>query len=254
LCLGGYYIKLILEKSMASGLENIKKMVYPGRVIIIGKSPQGEIAVMYAITGRSPSSQARKLEIDEQNKRIFVKPTDEETLRKGNPDLLVYPAIICGDGIAVSNGKQTEDIFKNLDSKTNSVEILQKSLKAWEHEPDEPNYTPRISGCIANGAGLSILKRAEDGSVIRNSFEISMLAGRGKMIATYSGVNQNPLPSFSGQPQDADLPWSSVGEAVNALYEALGPEQGQPDFRVTAAAVFVGTDGAVSMKVKNRNQ
>ena len=77
-------------------------MVYPGRIIIIGKSPAGEDVVMYAITGRSPSSQARMLLIDEVEKKIFVKPTDEETLKTGNPDLLVYPAIICGSGIAVS--------------------------------------------------------------------------------------------------------------------------------------------------------
>jgi IMP cyclohydrolase len=238
---------------MAHGLGNLKKMVYPGRVIIIGKNPKGQNVIMYAITGRSPSSQARKLEVDEAGKKISVKPTDEETLKTGNPDLLVYPAIMCGDGIAVSNGKQTEDVFKNLDTSANPIEILIRSLSAWEYEPDEPNYTPRINGCIANGAGLSILKRAEDGSVIRNYFEIPMIPGKGKMIATYTGINQNPLPSFAGEPQDVGLPWSSVEDAVDAVYEALGPEAGQPDFRVTAASVFAYADGTVSMKVKNRN-
>ena len=237
---------------MAHGLENLKKMVYPGRVIIIGKNPRGESVVMYAITGRSPSSQARKLEIDEAEKKIYVTPTDEDTLKTGNPDLLVYPAVICGKGIAVSNGKQTEDVFKSLETGANPVEILFKSLRVWEYEPDEPNYTPRISGCVADGAGLSLLKRAEDGSVIRNYFEIPMIPGRGKMVATYTGVNRNPLPSFSGKPRDVDMPWSSVEDAVDAMYEALGPATGQPDFRVTAASVFANADGTFSMKVKNR--
>ena len=76
-------------------MEIVKSMVYPGRIIIIGTAPAGQRVVLYSITGRSPSSQARRLEIDKQAGSIFVKPTDEETLKTGNPDLLVYPAVIC---------------------------------------------------------------------------------------------------------------------------------------------------------------
>ncbi len=238
---------------MGQGLNTIKAMVYPGRVVAIGKSPDNAAVVMYAITGRSPSSQARMLELNEAEKKIVVKPTDEETLKKGNPDLLVYPAVLCGDGIAVSNGKQTEDIHKALRRDADPVEVLVSSLKAWEYEPDEPNYTPRISGCVTSGAALNVLKRAEDGSVMRNLFAIPMIAGKGKMIATYTGVNVNPLPSFSGEPQDIDMSWNSAAEAVEALYDALGPEPGADDFRVAAAAVYVYAGGRISMQVKNRH-
>ena len=238
---------------MSQALQSLKKMVYPGRCIIIGKSPGGCAVVMYAITGRSPSSQARKLEIDEGAQKIFVRPTDEDTLKTGNPDLLVYPAIICGSGIAVSNGKQTEDVFKFLGSAASPAEILLKSQRSWEYEPDAPNFTPRISGCIAGGAGLSVLKRAADGSVLRNFFEIPLIPGKGKMIATYTGANENPLPSFSGEPLDIDLPWASAEEAAQALYEALGPEPGGTDFRVAAACAFADAGRAISLKVKNRH-
>jgi IMP cyclohydrolase len=238
---------------MKTNLENVEEMVYPGRIIIIGKSPAGEDVVMYAITGRSPSSQARMLLIDEVEKKIFVKPTDEETLKTGNPDLLVYPAIICGSGIAVSNGKQTEDVFKCLDADRDPIQVQIDSLVNWEYEPDDPNFTPRISGCITSGAALSVLKRAEDGSVIRNYFKIPMIAGKGKLISTYTGVNQNPLPSFSGEPQDVEIPWTSAEEAVTAFYHALGPADGEPDFRVTSAVVYSGPTGKLTMKVKNRS-
>ncbi len=238
---------------MEKNLENIVNMVYPGRVIIIGKTPAGDDVVMYAITGRSPSSQARKLEINEADKKIFVKPTDEETLKTGNPDLLVYPAIICKNGIAVSNGKQTEDVFNCLETGKNPAQVLIDSLEKWEYEPDDPNFTPRISGCITDGAALSVLKRADDGSVIRNTFKIPMISGKGKMISTYTGVNQNPLPSFAGEPQDVDISWTSPEEAVSAFYEALGPADGEPDFRVTAAVAFLDAAGTITMKVKNRN-
>ncbi|MCP4715305.1 MAG: hypothetical protein GY868_09325 [Deltaproteobacteria bacterium] len=234
-------------------MNNISNMVYPGRVIVIGQSPAGNAVVMYAITGRSPSSQARRLEIDEDQSRIFVKPTDEETLKTGNPDLLVYPAIICGDGIAVSNGKQTEDVFAALSASADPVALLLKSQQVWEYEPDEPNYTPRISGCIADGAGLSVLKRAADGTVMRYFFKIPMSAGSAKMVATYTGVNHNPLPSFYGEPLDVSVPWETADEAVEAFYDALGPAAGEPDFRVTAAVVYRDAAGSLNMRVKNRH-
>ena len=239
---------------MMDNAEILQKMVYPGRVIIVGKSPAGENVIIYAITGRSPSSQARKLETDDAEKTVFVKPTDEETLKTGNPDLLVYPAVICGNGIAVSNGKHTEDIFTNLHNNGNPLEVLIKALAEWKYEPDEPNYTPRISACITDrGAGLSLIKRAEDGTAVRSYFEIPATPGKGKMIATYTGVNENPLPSFTGEPQDIKLPWQKPEDAANAIYDAMGPKAGEPDFRVAAAAVFSSAAGDISIKVKNRN-
>ncbi len=239
---------------MAQGLEALSTMEYPGRVIIIGKSPGGDDVVMYAITGRSPSSQARRLEIDEENKNVFVKPTDEEILKTGQPELLVYSAIMYGKGIVVGNGKQTEDIRECMDMEKWPVEVLLDGQRKWDYEPDEPNYTPRISGCITNrGAALSVTKRAEDGAVIKHYFDIPMIPGKGKMIATYTGINEKPLPSFSGEPIDVEITGANTDECVEAMYEALGPEEGQPDFRVVAASAFVDKDGNVSATVKNRH-
>ena len=113
---------------MKKNLVNVEEMVYPGRVIIIGKSLSGEDVVMYALTGRSPSSQARMLLIDEAEKKIFVKPTDEDTLKTGNPELLVYPAVIYGSGIAVSNGKQTDDVFTSLGPGKDPIQVQIDSL------------------------------------------------------------------------------------------------------------------------------
>ena len=174
---------------MHNELAAVKRMEYPGRVIILGTSPSGGTVVMYAITGRSPSSQARRLDIDESAKSIYVAPTDGEMLRTGNPDLLVYPAVLWGDGIAVSNGKQTADVFNRLSANADPVEVLLQGLASWEYEPDKPNYTPRITGCAGDGAALCILKRAPDGSVARCFFSVPRIAGTGKMIATYTGSN-----------------------------------------------------------------
>jgi len=240
--------------AMKSLTELLQAMPYPGRVVIVGALAGGQQCVLYAITGRSPSSQARRLEIDAMEQKIFVRPTDEETLRTGNPDLLVYEAIMCGkEGIAVSNGKQTTDVFSALRAGAHAAPVLLAGLAGWEYEPDEPNWTPRISGCITDGGGLSVLKRAGNGGVLRNTFEFPLIAGQGRMVATYTGENANPLPSFAGEPRILALPFASAQEAAEALFEALAPSAGAPDFRVAAAAAVKSHSGAVSLQVKNRH-
>ena len=105
-------------------LGPLKSMVYPGRLILLGRDPSGKSTViLYAITGRSPSSQARKLEVGEDG--IWVKPTDKSVLKSGNIDLLIYPSLfILDQGVAVSNGKQTVDVMACLGHSQNAAETL----------------------------------------------------------------------------------------------------------------------------------
>jgi len=238
-------------------METVKSMVYPGRIIIIGTAPVGQRVVLYSITGRSPSSQARRLEIDSQAGSIFVKPTDEQTLKTGNPDLLVYPAIMWDshNGVAVSNGKQTRDVENMLAADSNPLDVLVGSLSSWEYEPDDPNFTPRISGCVIRGgtAALSVLKRAADGSVQRNLFTVPQIAGTGLLVSTYTGENINPLPSFAGEPKAVSIPWATADEAAAGLYDLLAPAAGGDDYRVTAAALYYSKDGHATISVKNRH-
>jgi len=224
---------------MTKGLKSLSAREYPGRVIILGKDKSGEKeVVIYAITGRSPSSQARKLELEDDG--IWAKPTDEEVLKKGNRDLLVYPAILFSQGIVVSNGKQTTDIKACLGEGRNPAEVLALALSNWDYEPDSPIFTPRISGCVLpqKKAALSIIKRGPDGSSMRNTYEIPLTAGKGKMIATYAGENKDPLPSFCEEPVNIEIEEEMADDMAEAVYNALEPEAGREDFRVSVACVF----------------
>jgi len=226
---------------MAQGLENLSDKEYPGRLIIIGRDITGKNeVVIYAITGRSASSQARKMELKDD--AIWVEPTDEEALKKGNIDLLVYPAIIFSRGIAVGNGKQTTDIKTCLGKSQNPTEVLELALHKWDYEPDAPIFTPRISGCVLpqKKAALSIIKRAPNGSSIRNIFEIPLKTGKGKMISTYGGEDKNPLPAFTGEPLDVDIKEKKADDMAAAVYDALLPAPGKKDYRVSVVSVFSG--------------
>jgi IMP cyclohydrolase len=213
---------------------------YPGRFIIIGQDREREnVLAIYGITGRSPSSQARKMELDGDT--IWVRPTDKTVLSKGNIDLLIYPSVfLLSQGIAISNGKQTVDIMACLSQGDRAAEILAFALKNWDYEPDEPTYTPRISGCILpnKSAALSLIKRAADGSSLRNIYEFSPAPGMGKMIMTYQGNNMDPLPSFAGEPLDLEIGGASPRDVSESVYFALAPKDKSKDFRVAVSCVF----------------
>lgn len=224
---------------MLKGLKSLAEREYPGRIIIIGRDKSGENAVVvYAITGRSSSSQARKLKFKDD--AIWAKSIDEETIKKGNRDLLVYPALLFSQGIVVSNGKQTRDIEACLGLSPKPEEVLECALHKWDYEPDSPTFTPRISGCVLpqKKAALCIIKRARDGSSKRKYYKIPLIKGKGKMISTYRGKNRDPLPAFAGEPIDIEIEGQRADEMAEAVYDALEPKPGRKDLRVSVACVF----------------
>jgi IMP cyclohydrolase len=236
--------------STIAGLE------YPGRLIVIGAPGGGPGAVIvYAITGRSPSSQARRLV--HRDGGVWVEPTDEDALRTGNVDLLVYPAILFAkDGIAVSNGKQTGDVRDRLRPGADPVSVLSSALSGWDFEPDAPIFTPRISGCLmGKAAGLSVVRRGPSGETLRSYFEVGLRAGEGRLISTYEGPNADPLPVFRGEPRFVGLPGRSAAETAEAFHRDLAPAAGGKDFRVATACVTAdpAAPGGIGIHIINRH-
>ncbi|MBT3406483.1 hypothetical protein HN419_04915 [Candidatus Woesearchaeota archaeon] len=252
------------------GLEAIAEMEYPGRLIALGRDPTGEHnVVVYAVTGRSPSSQARTLEYNADDNTIFTKPTDPEVLEKGNPDLLLYDAIVMlDDSVAVSNGKQTEAFARELSDDAGDGERCDplvgmfETHDEWMYEPDNPNYTPRITGVVCDDkGGLGLIVRPNDiaddndTTAERTFTEFELLPGRGRMVATYTGVNVNPLPSFDRQPLPVEIEGKTPQAVAEAVYEALGPTDPDKDFRVAVAVVFQDpVTGAAEHYIINRHE
>ncbi len=242
---------------MDSMRTKLASLEYPGRLIVIGAAPDGGRAVIiYAITGRSPSSQARRLVLRDGG--IWVEPTDEATLKQGHVDLLVYPAVLfTRAGLAVSNGKQTTDVRDRLTPGAGPVPALAAALASWDFEPDAPIFTPRISGCLAGGAaGLSVVRRGPSGETLRNYFEAVLRPGEGRLVSTYEGPNADPLPVFRGEPRFVDLAGSTAAETAEDAYRSLGPEPSAKDFRVAVACVFVspGEPDKVDVRIINRHE
>ena len=219
----------------------LRVMPYPGRLIILGAGPGTErILVVYAITWRSASSQARRLTFE--GSAVWTEPLDEETFNRGNADLLIYRAIAIDRMIAVSNGRQTDDIAKALRQAAAAdqpEDILAHSLEGWTYEPDAPHFTPRISGCVMTGgaAGLSILRKGENGARLAARYVWTIEPGSGRMIATYAGNEASPLPSFRGEPVEVELVEAGARKTAEAVFEALAPREADKDYRVAVACI-----------------
>lgn len=245
---------------MVRGLKNLSALRYPGRGIILGRDRSGRSqVVIYFITGRSASSQARKLVWESPT--LWTRPTDEAALKKGQVDLLIYPAVIVAEsGLAVSNGKQTADLSRVLHPGFAPAQALVEGLKSWSYEPDSPIFTPRISACYGQDgrAGLHLVKRMPDGSEERHVFSIPWIRkGCGLLLTTYAGRDRKVCPSFEGKPKAVRLTLSGTAlEAAEAVYKALRPPKGKGDYRVSAACLFLeqGTGRMKDMAIINRSE
>lgn len=204
--------------------KELKENSYPGRGIIIGKSPNGKFAVTaYFIMGRSENSRNRIFV--EDGCGIRTQAFDESKLT--DPSLIIYsPVRVLGNKTIVTNGDQTDTIYDLL----NNQMTFEQALRTREFEPDAPNYTPRISGIIKNkidgnfNYALSILKSAngDPSSCQRYTFSYqNPISGKGHFIHTYKN-DGDPLPSFEGKPKlidvlddidsFSDLVWNSLNE------------------------------------------
>ena len=188
--------------------EYLASNEYPGRGIAVAKAPDGrQMFIGYFIMGRSENSR----------NRVFVKTEDgirteaHDPAKLSDPSLIIYhPVRTMGRDLVVTNGDQTDTICEHGD--------FRRGLMTREYEPDEPNWTPRISAIMHEDGSfeLSILKR-KDGRCLREFFCYEGCdEGKGYFISTYQG-DGNPLPTFAGEPMEASVPSpEEVWAALNA--------------------------------------
>ena len=248
----------------SNNFSTLEDMAYSGRGIVTGRTPEGNRFVGYTLTGRSPSSQARQLVYNEEHGVVRTDVTDPKILAEGNAALLIYPAIICRkEEIVASNGQQTNLLYNGLlderieDSEELVSEIIMDEdhfqydpangfVDLTRHEPDSPNFTPRISACMmGDKATLHIV------STVRNQqYSFGLRKGTGKMITTYEGGNEAPvLESYQGDPFDVTIANEAPGVLVQGLYDAITSEEN--NFAVSAAVMMI-IDGEPNVALRNR--
>lgn len=183
---------------------------YPGRLIAAGVTPSHNLVYAYAIMGRSANSRNRIFRT--HGDELYTVPFDATSIK--DPALLIYPAILtAGSRRIIANGDHSLDIQRGI----LAGHTLEQSLRNRTYEPDDPNFTPRISLLVELDAfEFGILRRLPDGSCDRCTWRLPRKSGVLYMIHTYEG-DGNPLPSFKGEPRVlqaedgyADILWNSL--------------------------------------------
>ena len=177
---------------------------YPGRGIIAGLTPDGNNAVTaYFIMGRSENSRNRVFR--EEGHDVMIYPFDESKV--ADPSLIIYAPVRTLPGeLIVTNVDQTDTIRDFL----RQGDTFENALRTRGFEPDQPNYTPRISAILhykkAYWYQMSILKCADGQGTKCNrfTFDFAPVPGLGHFIHTYVGDGK-PLPSFEGEPEPVDI-------------------------------------------------
>ena len=235
---------------MLSLKEELSSNTYPGRGIVIGKTPDGKQAVTaYFIMGRSENSRNRVFVEDGEG--IRTQAFDPSKLT--DPSLIIYaPVRVLGNKTIVTNGDQTDTIYEGMDHQM----TFEQSLRSREFEPDGPNYTPRISGImhIENGQynyAMSILKSNNGNPDACNRYTFAYtnpVAGEGHFIHTYMH-DGNPLPSFEGEPKLVAIE-GTIDEFTNLLWEHLNE-----DNKVSLFVRYINIeDGTYETRIVNKNQ
>lgn len=230
--------------------QELQGNAYPGRGIIIGRTPDGTQAVTaYFIMGRSVNSRNRVFVTEGEG--IRTEAFDPSKL--SDPSLIIYaPVRVLGDKTIVTNGDQTDTVYEGMRQGL----TFEESLRSREFEPDAPNYTPRISGVLHIADGkyeyqMSILKsnQGDPASCNRYTFAYSdPAAGEGRFIHTYMG-DGNPLPSFEGEPQWIGIE-GNIDEFTELLWSSLNEEN-----KVSLFVRYIDiATGKYETRIVNKNQ
>ena len=234
---------------MLSIEKELQGNAYPGRGIIIGKTPDGTKAVTaYFIMGRSENSRNRVFVTEGEGIRTQAYDPSKLT----DPSLIIYaPVRVLGNRTIVTNGDQTDTIYDGMDKEL----TFEQSLRCREFEPDAPNYTPRISGVMHIEGGkydfaMSILKSNNGDPSCCNRYTFTYdnpAAGEGRFIHTYK-CDGNPLPSFEGEPKLVNI-LDDMEAYTKLLWNSLNEEN-----KVSLFVRYIDiATGTYETKIINKN-
>lgn len=235
---------------MLSLAQELKENTYPGRGIVIGKSPDGKKAVTaYFIMGRSGNSRNRIFAVEGEG----IRTEAFEPSKLEDPSLIIYaPVRVLGNKTIVTNGDQTDTVYDGMKEGL----TFEQSLRSREFEPDGPNYTPRISGMMQVEDGnyeyaMSILKSNNGNPDACNRFTYAYenpVAGEGHFIHTYMH-DGNPLPSFEGEPKLVGIS-DDIDEFTDMIWNSLNDEN-----KVSLFVRYIDiAAGQYETRIMNKNQ
>ena len=232
---------MLKKQAMENMQQKLQNNPYPGRGIVVGKNDTGLWVQVYWIMGRSENSRNRIFVLE----KGILKTQAADASKVTDPTLIIYNAMRdIQNHFIVTNGCQTDTIHDSI----TQGKSFAHALSRHKHEPDAPNFTPRISGCLAwkpdDGlVMLSVLKASpfDNDSSEYLYFHYPCVAARfGYAVTTYKD-DGNPIPSFEGEPYllplegdiqaIADCYWQTLNEdnKVSLAVRGIDPKTAKFD-------------------------
>jgi len=179
--------------------------MYVGRIVAVGRTKAGKLALMYRVSSRSfPNRQAK---IIGGSVAIVPKEGSEADVRK-NP-YISYNCLRLADNFAVvANGSQTDPIAEKLGSGMRMRDALASALFGLDYEHDDYK-TPRIAAIIDPRTGVCAMGAIRADALLVREFKPE--AGQAFYLATYE--HNYPDDKFSDSAFDA----ADAGEACGYI-------------------------------------
>jgi IMP cyclohydrolase len=168
--------------------------MYVGRIVAVGRTPQGRNAVLYRVSSRSfPNRRTVKtarglavVPIEGHEKDIFKNPYIAYNAVRvaGDPSTgSGGPSTGSGQIVAVAtNGSQTDPITEKIASGMSIRDAMAESLSVLDYEKDDFS-TPRIAVAVARGADEGWCGIVRKDALLVRSFPL--VAGKVYYFATY---------------------------------------------------------------------
>ena len=170
--------------------------MYVGRIVAVGRTPQGRNAVLYRVSSRSfPNRRTVKtarglavVPIEGHEKDIFKNPyiayNAVRVAGGGQPPALPGdPSAVAARVVAVAtNGSQTDPIAEKITSGMSIRDAMAESLSVLDYEKDDFS-TPRIAVAVARDADEGWCGIVRKDALLVRSFPL--VAGRVYYFATY---------------------------------------------------------------------
>jgi IMP cyclohydrolase len=201
---------------------------YPGRVIIVARTPAG-LACAYAATGRSEASRQRRIRMTDDGD-LLVEPTVGEA----DDALRHYRAVRRIEHYFVfGNGSQVDPVADRIVAGATPS----AAVEDLEYEPDPPIFTPRITAVVSDDDRVW-LAAAHRGSIDRSSADTivtrvgALAPGEGMLLSTYSGpvaepiTNRTPVPittAAASHRELADQLWTGLDTQRRVLVAGFDP-------------------------------
>jgi len=138
--------------------KSLEKIVFPGKGVVIGSTPEGNPFGAYFITAKTSFNRQQRM-VDVGPGIIVVEHLDPARVTDDNIERLFYDAMISnGDALAIGNGNHTDAVLIRSIGAMAGLP-LEKEMGAWSYGPGRER-APRIMG--------RILLESHHGGIMRN--------------------------------------------------------------------------------------